>query len=104
MLACLCTSKQHAHGSQRVCVLQIVNNGGFRQLANVTLTGVPGYVLNSSAKAEILTGDFAEIENTINYPKNVSVLLWQRPVSACNGLPDHMALVGFQAPEISLSC
>ena len=53
-----------------VCV-QVVNNAGFRQSANVTLTGVPAYALDSSARVEVLTGAFPEIENSLEQPHNV---------------------------------
>lgn len=52
--------------------LQVVNNGGFRQLANVTLTGISAGRLSSNATAQVLTGDFPEIENNLEMPQNVS--------------------------------
>lgn len=51
--------------------LKVVNNGGFRQLANVTLTGISAGRLSSNATAQVLTGDFPEIENNLEMPQNV---------------------------------
>ena len=78
--------------------MQVVNNGGFRQLANITLTGVPSGAVNRSAHADVLTGAFPEIENSLDEPKNVSVfgllrllarsagLLFSRVVGCCSEL------------------
>ena len=53
---------------------QVINNGAFRQEATVTFTGVKAAAINGSVRADVLTGAFAEIENNLEEPHNVSAL------------------------------
>ena len=61
--------------SYLLCTLtQVINNAGYRQQAHVTLTGIPAAAVDSTAKAQILTGAFPEVENSLEYPHNVRTL------------------------------
>ncbi|KAK9803718.1 hypothetical protein WJX73_006123 [Symbiochloris irregularis] len=51
--------------------LKVVNNGGFRSKATVTIKGLSQSALNTTARADVLTGAFPEIENSLDHPRSV---------------------------------